>query len=62
MGKVNVNTWNATSIGTLAALCIGVALSGIIEITFEVGFVGKYKSLRGTGICRVIRQWNYDIQ
>ena len=37
--------------GTFAALCMGVALSGIMEMMRELGFVGRYKSSLVTSIC-----------
>ena len=42
----------ATRMGTFAALCMGVALSGIMETMRELGFVGTYKSSLVTSICK----------
>ena len=45
-----VLTLKATRIGTFAALCMGVALSGMAAITLELGLVGTYKSDLGSSI------------
>ena len=44
-------TWKATRMGTLAALCMGVADSGMAASTRERGLVGRYRSARGSAIC-----------
>lgn len=49
---VSICTLKATRIGTFAALCIGVALSGMVATTVEVGLVGRYKSCLGSSICK----------
>ena len=38
--------------GTFAALCMGVALSGSVATMRELGFVGRYKSSLVTSICK----------
>ncbi len=45
------HTRKATKMGTLAADCIGVALSGTTARIVESGFVGRYRSSRGTFNC-----------
>lgn len=42
--------------GTLAALCMGVADSGTAASTRERGLVGRYRSIRGSAICRASTQ------
>lgn len=46
-----LRTSNATRMGTLAALCMGVAEAAIAESTRQPGLVGRYKSERGISIC-----------
>lgn len=45
------STSKATRIGTLAALCMGVAEDGSTERMRQPGFVGMYRSERGKSIC-----------
>lgn len=55
------STSNATRIGTLAADCIGVPLSGISRRTRLSVFVGRYRSSPRITTCDVKRHGDYSL-
>lgn len=53
-------TLKAIRMGTLAALCIGVADEDKAATTRQPGFVGRYRSVLGISIYRIDRSQAFD--